>query len=443
MDALFAQGRMLCGSDCGLGVPRFPVISAVDAHRPVLCCRCFLRTYIWPTEGSPFKSMPRIYLSSTFVDLKAHREAVYQQLHRMQHDIIAMEDYVARDDRPAAQCLRDVARSGLYLGLFAWRYGFIPAQDNPRNLSITELEYREAEAKSIPRLVFLLDDSALWPPPMLDSQSGDGDHGRRIRELRQELVQERLASFFTSPEDLSAKVAAAVHLATTVANASDAAFDLEASVGADNIDRPEILFSQSYVPYLVHQLQQLGESPLLKIDLRDGTHWWSTRLYALATLAAEFTSVEWLLFVDEGTRYVGMARPRDLTRALAAAQPELDSEYRLARDAPAHPQIGSEIYAGQVLEGLVARFRALPGGEESLRFPVSSSWLRGHVPALSTVHVEHPGSFDPLATYQLLQSTTPYVPITSDHGQLIKVIDRVGVATDIARTVVERQFGRG
>ena len=49
----------------------------------------------------------------------------------MQHDVIAMEDYVARDDRPAAQCLRDVARSDLYVGLFAWRYGFIAAQDNP------------------------------------------------------------------------------------------------------------------------------------------------------------------------------------------------------------------------------------------------------------------------------------------------------------------------
>src|ERR1035438_5135709 len=239
--------------------------------------------------------MPKIYVSSTFVDLKAHREAVYRQLRRMQHDVIAMEDYVARDDRPAAQCLRDVARSDLYVGLFAWRYGFIPAQDNPSSLSITEMEYRQAEAKSIPRLVFLLDDSALWPPPMLDSQSGDGDSGRRIRELRRELTQERLASFFTSPEDLSAKVAAAVHLAGTIANASDASFDLEAIVGADNVDRSEILFSQSYVPYLVQQLQQLGDSPLLKIDLRDGTYWWSTRLYALATLAADFTSVEWLL----------------------------------------------------------------------------------------------------------------------------------------------------
>ena len=52
------------------------------------------------------------------------------------------------------------------------------------------------------------------------------------------------------------------------------------------------------------------------------------------------------------------------------------------------------------------------------------------------------GSFDPLATYQLLQATTPYVPITDEQGHLLKVIDRIGVATKIARTVVERQLGR-
>jgi hypothetical protein len=386
--------------------------------------------------------MPRIYLSSTFVDLQAHREAVYRQLRRMQHDVIAMEDYVARDDRPLAQCLADVARSDLYVGLFAWRYGFIPKQDNPRGLSITELEYREAETRSIPRLVFLLDDNALWPPPMLDAQTGDGDGGRRIRGLRRELSDERLASFFTSPEDLAAKSAAAVHLASTVADASDASFDLAGIVGADNIDRPEILFSQSYVPYLVQQFRGLGESPLLKIDLRDGQHWWSTRLYALATLAAEHTSVEWLLFLDGGTRYVGMVRPRDLTRALAAAQPELEGEYRLSLAAPASPGASGEVYAGQVLQRLAERFRARPGGEEGLRFFVDSAWLRTHVAGMSTAQIERAGAFDPLATFQLLQATTPYVPITDAGGQLMKVIDRVGVATEIARTVLERQLGR-
>src|SRR5262245_10913578 len=98
--------------------------------------------------------MPRIYLSSTFKDLQPHRDAVYRQLQRMAHQVTAMEDYVARDDRPVDRCVADVAASDLYVGLFAWRYGFIPKRQNPNSLSVTELEYREAKQRDKPRLVF-------------------------------------------------------------------------------------------------------------------------------------------------------------------------------------------------------------------------------------------------------------------------------------------------
>ena len=41
-----------------------------------------------------------IYLSSSFEDLKLHRKAVYDALHQLTGvRVIAMEDYVARDDR--------------------------------------------------------------------------------------------------------------------------------------------------------------------------------------------------------------------------------------------------------------------------------------------------------------------------------------------------------
>ncbi len=40
--------------------------------------------------------------------------------------MIAMEDYVATDQRPTEKCLADVAASDLYIGIFAWRYGYIP-----------------------------------------------------------------------------------------------------------------------------------------------------------------------------------------------------------------------------------------------------------------------------------------------------------------------------
>ena len=63
--------------------------------------------------------MATIYLSSTYSDLQEYREAVYRALRQMRHDVIAMEDYVATDERPADTCLTDVAACEVYIGLFA------------------------------------------------------------------------------------------------------------------------------------------------------------------------------------------------------------------------------------------------------------------------------------------------------------------------------------
>ncbi|HYT43570.1 MAG TPA: DUF4062 domain-containing protein, partial [Methylomirabilota bacterium] len=101
--------------------------------------------------------MTTIYLSSTFSDLEEYREAVYHTLRQMRYDVIAMEDYVATDTRPLEKCLLDVAACDLYLGLFAWRYGYIPSEGNPEHKSITELEYRKATQSGKSRLIFLLD----------------------------------------------------------------------------------------------------------------------------------------------------------------------------------------------------------------------------------------------------------------------------------------------
>ena len=79
--------------------------------------------------------MAKIYLSATYNDLKAYRDAVYRILRMLRHDVIAMEDYVATDAYPLHKCLADVAGSDLYVGLVGWRYGYVPDQDNPERKS--------------------------------------------------------------------------------------------------------------------------------------------------------------------------------------------------------------------------------------------------------------------------------------------------------------------
>ena len=79
--------------------------------------------------------MSRIYVSSTFSDLQDQREAVYRALRRLGHDVVAMEDYVASDQRPLDRCLDDVASSDVYIGIVAWRYGYVPPTGNPEAYS--------------------------------------------------------------------------------------------------------------------------------------------------------------------------------------------------------------------------------------------------------------------------------------------------------------------
>ena len=150
--------------------------------------------------------MAKLYISSTYEDLQDHCEAAYKALRRLRHDVVAMEDYVATDERPLDACLADVAQCDVYVGIIGWRYGYVPPQDNPQGCSITELEYRKAVELQKPRLLFMVSDDAAWSPKFVDK----GEAADRLKALRDELGTGRLASFFASQHELAELVTAAV-----------------------------------------------------------------------------------------------------------------------------------------------------------------------------------------------------------------------------------------
>jgi Domain of unknown function (DUF4062) len=154
--------------------------------------------------------MATIYLSSTFSDLEEHRRAVSESLREQGHVVRAMEDDTADPLPPLDKCRKDVAACELYVGIFAWRYGDVPPDGNPEKKSITEHEYREAAELGMPCLVFVLRPDAPWPPTKMDAHTGEGDRGRQIRMLRDELLGTHTAGLFSTPEELVGEVVAAV-----------------------------------------------------------------------------------------------------------------------------------------------------------------------------------------------------------------------------------------
>lgn len=141
--------------------------------------------------------MTRVYISSIYEDLRKERVAVRDAVLSLGHLPVAMETMSASERRPSDACIRDVEDCQLYVGIVAWRYGYCPP---PHDKSITHLEYEEARRCGIPRLVFLLDESAPWPGQWVERD-------RRLLDLRRDLEREHVVGYFTNADDLAAKVA--------------------------------------------------------------------------------------------------------------------------------------------------------------------------------------------------------------------------------------------
>jgi Domain of unknown function (DUF4062)/NACHT domain len=151
--------------------------------------------------------MARIYVSSTFSDLEEFRKEVSLALRRLGHEDVAMEYYVAEDRRPLDRCLSDVASCDVYVGIFAWRYGYIPKENNPEQRSVTELEYRQALATGKKCLIFVLSEDAQWPMTKVERPALD-----RITALRQEILssERHVVGTFETADELTRKVNEAV-----------------------------------------------------------------------------------------------------------------------------------------------------------------------------------------------------------------------------------------
>lgn len=75
-------------------------------------------------------------ISSTVLDLPEHREAVREACLREGMFPIDMELHPARDTSGIAVSLDMVDKADVYIGIYAWRYGWVPEFDNPDGISI-------------------------------------------------------------------------------------------------------------------------------------------------------------------------------------------------------------------------------------------------------------------------------------------------------------------
>lgn len=175
-------------------------------------------------------SKPKIYISSTFFDLQEHRAALAQALEKTEcFDVVKMENYGTRSEKPAVKCMNDVADSEFYILLLGNRYGYIP-EDQP--YSVTNLEYKQAigdadltTVAGVPDykkcvLPFLMNENYQLPEPIMlrmsDEEKSDGEDLTKKKKQYLDELRKRIKSdfvidtSFTSPGDLVQKVLGAL-----------------------------------------------------------------------------------------------------------------------------------------------------------------------------------------------------------------------------------------
>jgi hypothetical protein len=367
----------------------------------------------------PTQAMTSVYISSTRTDLKKHIRSVAETLERCGYAVEAMEKYHARDDRPKDACEADAAKCDIYVGIFAWRYGYVPVRDNPKRKSITELEYLAAAKKL--RLIFLLAENVRWPSSLQDAKHMK-DKGKRIRALRNRLKKEHWTGFFKSPDDLAKQVLTTiVQIESTKRVGSMDAIQEEVQKAAE--------FGPSFLTNLQQRFAELSSTEFIALRLGP-TVWWNTRLHLASALAADFTEIRQFLILDAAKRVLLVTSPLEIRRALTKSQPKLEMAYLQCRAQAQPPFPTSEV--DSVISAYPNALSSVFAGqqENAIKEVVTPTSLRELGIKQQGEALERPVN-RPFSYAEIMQPRERYVVLVRD-GEVDGVIDRVELASRMA-----------
>ncbi len=156
---------------------------------------------------TPHKNRIDAFISSTSIDLPEYRTEVIKVLTTLKIQPNGMEHWPVTGDYPVDLCKRMVDDSEIFIGIYAYRYGWQP--DGYVGKSITELEYDWAGevqrgGKPIPRLCFIMSDDFGWPKSKweMDKQAQLDEFKKRVKANH--------VGFFTTPDNLAKQITAAL-----------------------------------------------------------------------------------------------------------------------------------------------------------------------------------------------------------------------------------------
>jgi len=145
----------------------------------------------------------KAFLSSTYIDLIEHRKLAIEALERLGQEVGRMEVFGARPEEPIKACLSEIEACGIFVGIYAHRYGYIPSDSQS---SITEAEYNHAMEHKKPMFCFIVDEDYPWPPKMIEEHPAKS----RLQHFKQRIGEALVRDDFTTPDVLAFKIASSI-----------------------------------------------------------------------------------------------------------------------------------------------------------------------------------------------------------------------------------------
>ena len=134
----------------------------------------------------------KIFVSSTYLDLKEHRNKARNAIEESGNEFVGMEVFQSHTHEPTEFCSENVEECDALVLIVAYRYGNIP---DGQTISITQLEYEHALRKKIPVRIYLMDDNHPWP-----STPDFRDKNQEFIDGFRNLLKKHTCSFYTTPE---------------------------------------------------------------------------------------------------------------------------------------------------------------------------------------------------------------------------------------------------
>ncbi|MFM2167289.1 MAG: hypothetical protein RIS79_1660 [Verrucomicrobiota bacterium] len=162
-----------------------------------------------PASATPKPGLITAMISSTAIDLPSHRKAVKDACIDAGVFPIGMESLPAQDKTGVQVSLDMVDKADIYLGIYAWRYGWVPPGGDK---SITEMEFdhavkRKSEGRLKELLIFIADESHAVTVKDIEA---DAEAQKKLKAFKSRASEGRVRKTFASVEELRRLVSEAL-----------------------------------------------------------------------------------------------------------------------------------------------------------------------------------------------------------------------------------------